>query len=108
MEVINKLDRLEQMKLLEAFTLISPKMLQDGSEELGKLQRDGHQLYRLRAGDYRIYFEIIEKDSSLMAHYILNQHSLSDFVFRFKLPMSDTLLVEEHPSFWSYLESLKK
>lgn len=96
------------MRLVDAFSSISPELLKHGSDLVGKFSRDGHTFYRLRAGDYRIYFELVDNGKSLMAHYILNQHSLSDFVFRFKLPMSDSLLLEEHPSFWEYLESLKK
>jgi len=107
-DVLNKLDRLDQMRLVESFTSLTPQMLHDGSPDLGKFHRDGCVFYRLRAGDLRIYFEVSPQDGSLMAHYILNQHSLSDFVFRFTLPMSDMLLIEEHPSFWNYLESLKK
>lgn len=107
-DFLNKLDRLEQMQLVEHFSGLTAELLEKGSEDLGKFQRDGRTLYRLRAGEYRIYFEINEKEKSLMAHYIVGQHSLTDFVVRFKLPISDTLLLEEHPSFWDYLEGLKK
>jgi mRNA interferase RelE/StbE len=47
-------------------------------------------------------------DTSLCCHYILPQHSLSDFIFRTKLPVSEEQMVEQHSSFWKYLESLKK
>lgn len=107
-DCINKLDRLEQMQLVEHFSGFTAEILKKGSPDLGKFQREGRTLYRLRAGDYRIYFEINDKEHSLMAHYILSQHSLTDFIVRFKLPLSDALLLEEHPSFWGYLESLKK
>ena len=107
-DFLNKLDRLEQMRLVESFSALTPEILAKGSENLGKFQRESRLLYRLRAGEYRIYFEVNEKEKSLMAHYILGQHSLSDFIVRFKLPIADSLLLEEHPSFWDYLESFKK
>ena len=107
MEYMNKLDRLEQMKIIEAFGLLNPIDLDTATNDLGKFSREGKTLYRLRAGDYRIYFELNEKDQHFSAHYILHQHSLTDFVVRFKLPVSDAFLLEEHPSFWQYLDSFK-
>lgn len=108
MDCLNKLDRLEQMQVLEHFSQLTSEDLQKNNDDLGKFQRQGHIFYRLRAGQYRIYFEVNEIDHSLMAHYILTQHSLTDFVMRFKLPLPDALLLEKHPSFWDYIESLKK
>ncbi len=105
---LNKLDRLEQMKLVESFSGLTSEQLKQGSENLGKFRRENRTLYRLRAGEYRIYFEVDDLSKTLTAHYILNQHSLTDFVVRVKLPVSDDLLLEEHPSFWDYLDSLKK
>ena len=108
MDCLNKLDRLEQMKVLEHFSQLTPNDLKNGNEDLGKFQRQGHTFYRLRAGQYRIYFEVNDHEHSLMAHYILTQHSLTDFVMRFKLPLPDALLLEKHPSFWDYIENLRK
>jgi hypothetical protein len=60
----------------------------------------------MRAGEFRVYFEAIGE--TLYMHYILHQHSLADFVFRFKLPFTEETLIEQHQSFWKYLEGLKK
>jgi hypothetical protein len=40
--------------------------------------------------------------------YILQQHSLEDFLLRNKLPVSEEQLVEQHSKFWKYLETLTK
>jgi mRNA-degrading endonuclease RelE of RelBE toxin-antitoxin system len=107
MEVLNKMDRLEQMKVIERFSHLSRSELDTSTTDLGKFSRDGKVLYRLRSGDHRIYFEHNDKEKSFFAHYIVHQHTLTDFVLRFKLPVSESFLLEEHPSFWQYLESFK-
>ena len=66
------------------------------------------QFYRFRTGDLRIYFELLEDKQTLYAHYILQQHTLADFVFRFKLPFKEETAIEQEDNFWKYLESLKK
>jgi mRNA interferase RelE/StbE len=38
----------------------------------------------------------------------LHQHTLSDFVYRNKLPISDGQMFEQCDSFWKYLESVWK
>lgn len=103
---LNKLDPEEQMKLIEKLSSIQTDELESGSSDVGSFQRDGKTFYRLRPKDFRIYFEIKEEDI-LFCHYILPQHTLSDFIFRFKLPISDEQMLEQHQSFWKYLETLK-
>jgi mRNA interferase RelE/StbE len=105
---LNKLDKLEQLVLMEAFSSVTPEQLRKaGHNELGRFRRDGVTYYRLRADEFRIYFERRDEEC-LFAHYILPQHTLTDFIFRFKLPLSDEQVVENYGSFWKYLESLKK
>jgi len=103
---LNKLAPDAQMHLFETISALTPDDLENPTQKgLKLLSRDGRDFYRLRAGEYRIYFEI--QGESLYSHYILQQHSVADFVFRTKLPVSEETL-EQHPSFWEYLESLKK
>ena len=102
---LNKLDKLQQMQIVDKFSSLTPESIQS-SEEVGKFTRNGKDFYRLKSGDYRIYFEII--DNTLYSHYMLHQHSLTDFIFRFKLPITEEQMVEQHQSFWKYLETLKK
>ncbi len=105
MATLNNLEKWDQMPIIEKLSCISPRDLEIFTEDLGKFSRNGKSLYRLRANEYRLYFEI--RGDTLFCQYILNQHTLSDFVFRFKLPFSDDQAIEKHKSFWQYLESLK-
>ncbi len=106
MEQLNKLPTDEQLILMEKLTGVTPQSLKKPSGDLGKFQREGMPLYRLRASERRIYFEV-KDDSILYCHYIVPKHTLSDFVVRFKLPVTEEQLVEEHQSFWKYLDTLK-
>ena len=103
---LNKLDISLQMPIIEKFSSLSQDEIERGSDDLGRFERDGKMYYRLRAGDFRIYFEV--QDDTLLSHFILHQHSLADFVFRFKLPYKEETLIEQHQSFWQYLENIKK
>lgn len=103
---LNKLDIDMQMPIIEKLSNLTRKDFEHMHDDLGKFCRDGKAFYRLRAGDYRIYFEF--KEDTIYSHFILDQHSLADFVFRFKLPFTEETLIEQHQSFWKYLESLQK
>ncbi len=103
----NKLPSSEQLTVLEALGNLTPEELKKGNDLLGNFMREGIQYYRLRADEFRIYFEIKDEDI-LYCHYILHQHTLTDFIFRFKLPVSEEQMVEQHSSFWKYLDTLKK
>ena len=104
MAELNKLNKIEQLQLIEQLSSVTMDQLVRGASHVGKLQREGKTFYRLRVGEFRIYCEI--REDTLYSHYILHQHSLADFVFRFKLPFAEEQLVEQHQSFWKYLESL--
>lgn len=103
---LNKLPVEDQLRLVDAISNITPEKLQDPSEPLGRFSRSGRTYYRVRAGDFRCYFEI--RGDTLYSHYIIHRHTLTDFVFRFKLPVSEEQLIEQHSSFWKYLETLRR
>ena len=42
------------------------------------------------------------------SHVILDKNSMADFIFRTKLPFKEEQAIEQHQSFWQYLESLMK
>jgi mRNA-degrading endonuclease RelE of RelBE toxin-antitoxin system len=84
---LKKLPKLAQLGLMEAMSLIHPEELARGTEHMGKFSRDGKTYYRLRTGEFRIYFEAL--GDTLFMHYILPKHSLVDFEFRFKLPLTE-------------------
>jgi len=108
MSELNKLDKLSQLEIIESFGALTAEQLESGLPNIGKIRRGPKIFYRLRTGDYRIYFEVSEENQTLLAHYILHQHTLADFVFRFKLPFKEETMFEQEDNFWRYLESLKK
>lgn len=106
MRELNKLDQLAQMDAVEPIMSLKPSDLANPREPLGRFHRAGHTLYRLRAGEFRFYFE--SSGDTLHTLYILHKNSLEDFLLRNKLPVSESQLVEQNSKFWKYLESLTK
>ena len=106
MRELNKLDKLLQLEAIEPISRIRPTDLAHPREPLGRFTRAGKDFYRLRAGEFRFYFEV--QGETLHTHYILHKSSLEDWLFRMKLPVSEQQLVEQHSKFWKYLESLTK
>lgn len=106
MRELNKLDKLAQLDAIEPISKIRPTDLTHPREPLGKFHRSGKDFYRLRAGDFRFYFEL--QGETLHTHYILHKSSLEDALFRMKLPVSEKQLFEQDSKFWKYLESLTK
>jgi mRNA-degrading endonuclease RelE of RelBE toxin-antitoxin system len=80
MHELNKLDKLAQLDAIDPISNLKPADLAHPREPLGQFRRGQKSLYRLRAGDFRFYFE----------------------------PVSEQQLVEQHSKFWKYLESLTK
>jgi mRNA-degrading endonuclease RelE of RelBE toxin-antitoxin system len=106
MRELNQLDTRSQMLLLEVVSTLKHEQLENPNEELGRFHRNGKTYYRVRAGEFRIYFE--QDGEALFAHYILHKNTLTDFIFRFKLPFTEEFMLEEEDSFWKYLESLRQ
>lgn len=106
MRELNRLDQRTQLDVIEPISNLRAEDLSHPREPLGRFNRDGRTFYRLRALDYRFYFEA--SDTALHVIYILHKNSLEDFLLRNKLPISEQQLVEQHSKFWKYLESLTK
>ena len=106
MRELNRLDKIAQMEALEPISRVKPSDLANPREPLGKFNRGGKDFFRLRAGEFRFYFEA--QGDKIHTHYILHKDSLEDALFRLKLPVSEQQLFEQHNKFWKYLESLAK
>jgi mRNA-degrading endonuclease RelE of RelBE toxin-antitoxin system len=106
MRELNRLDKLAQLAAIEPITKIRPVDLAQPREPLGRFHRAGKDFYRLRAGEFRFYFQVV--GDTLHTHYILHKSSLEDWLFRMKLPVSEQQLVEQDSKFWKYLESRTK
>jgi mRNA-degrading endonuclease RelE of RelBE toxin-antitoxin system len=106
MRELNQLDQLAQLDAIEPISGLRPEQLAHPREPLGRFRRGEKEFYRLRAGDFRFYFDV--RADTLHVDYILHKNSLEDFLLRNKLPVSEQQLVEQHSKFWKYLESLTK
>ena len=106
MRELNKLDKLAQLDAIDPITNLKPADIAHPREPLGQFRRGQKTLFRLRAGDFRFYFDV--RGETLHVDYILHRNSLEDFLLRNKLPVSEQQLVEQHSKFWKYLESLTK
>ena len=106
MREINKLDKLAQLEAIDPISSLKAADLANPREPLGHFRRGQKSLYRLRAGDFRFYFEV--QGEAIHVDYILHRNSLEDFLLRNKLPVSEQQLVEQDSKFWKYLESLTK
>lgn len=103
---LNKLEIFAQLRLANQISNLTPEELLDPNNEIGKFHRGSKVFYRIRADEFRIYFE--KQGDILFCHYILHRNTLTDFLFRFKLPVSEEQMVEQHESFWKYLDTLKR
>ena len=70
MHELNQLDTRSQMLLVEVVSSLTQDQLDHPSDELGRFHRNGKTFYRVRAGEFRIYFE--PQGDALHAHYILH------------------------------------
>ena len=106
MSELNEMSMDEQLKLVDRISSITSDQLKQPSDALTLFNRDGGTFYRVRVGDLRCYFEI--RGDVLFSHYILHKNTLTDFIYRNKLPVNEETMAEQDGSFWKYLESLRK
>ncbi len=105
MQELNKLDTRSQMEIVEVVSTLTQDQLDHPDDSVGRFHRKGKIFYRVRAGDFRIYFE--QNNDALLAHYILHRNTFTDFVFRTKLPITEEFIIEQEDSFWKYLDALR-
>lgn len=105
---ISQLPTLEQLEVLNEFQ-VRPEDL-EGLEEkgdeapFGQIERDGKVLYRYRASDVRIYFEVTENHESIIVHRVLSKNTLQDFLYRAKLPLGEDESLAQSKQFWELIE----
>ena len=100
------MDTMDQLELLDAFKVSESDLVElDENEEhqyFGKIIRDGKTLYRFRANDCRIYFEVT--DDLVVVHRVLHKNTFSDFLFRSKMPVSEDEQLAESKHFWKLID----
>jgi mRNA interferase RelE/StbE len=102
----NKVDKIFQLQFIDKLSNFCEECLRKKFSNVKKFRRENNDIYRCRIDNLRVYFEL--KDEIIFCTYILHQHTLSDFVYRNKLPISDEQMFEQYDSFWKYLETLRK
>lgn len=93
-----------QFQLLEALNIQPGEVEHDIlAKRYGVLDRGGKNLYRCRAGDYRIYFGIA--DGNIGVHRVLHKNTLQDFLYRSNLPGGgEDEALSQSKSFWKLID----
>lgn len=99
---ISQLDTLDQLELLDQFQVTQDDLENLDQVRFGKIERDGKLLYRYRAEDWRIYFEV--KEGSVIIHRVLHKGTFSDFVFRSKIPLAEDEELAKSKHFWKLID----
>lgn len=99
---ISTLGTLEQLELLEEFKVSKSDLETLNGDRFGKIDRDGKVLYRFRAKDHRIYFSV--SDESVIVHRVLHKGTLSDFLFRSKMPLGEDEELAKSKHFWKLID----
>ncbi|MGE9266804.1 MAG: hypothetical protein ACQKBY_01805 [Verrucomicrobiales bacterium] len=99
---ISKLDTLEQLDLFDEFKVTESDLENLDGEKFGKMERDGHVLYRFRAKDWRVYFGV--EGEHVVVHRVLHKNTLSDFFFRAKLPLGEEAALADSKHFWKLID----
>ena len=94
--------KLLQLEILGEFQVLPDDLENLDPKRFGKVTRDGHILYRYRAGDYRIYFEPHEE--GLIVRRVLSKNAIRDFLFRTSLPLAEDEQLAKNHDFWQLIE----
>ncbi len=92
-----------QLELLAEFNFLQDNLEDLDTSKFGVVERDGKQLYRYRAKDYRIYFE--RAAEGITVHRVLHKNTIREFLYRSNLPMDeeDEHLAKEK-GFWNLID----
>ena len=99
---LSSLGTLEQLELLEEFKVGKDDLEDLTGDRFGKIERDGLELYRFRAKDYRFYFEV--QEDSVIVHRVLHKGTFSDFLFRSKMPLAEDEELAKSKHFWNLID----
>ena len=99
---ISQLDTLEQLELLDEFKFSEKDLETLDGERFGKIERAGKTLYRFRSKEHRFYFEV--KDGTVIVHRVLTKGTLSDFLFRSKMPVGEDEELAKSKHFWQLID----
>ena len=103
---MSALPKLMQLDLLAEFHFLPEDMDKLDTDKFGIVERDGKQLFRYRAKDYRIYFA--KTGEGITVHRVLHKNTIRDFLFRTKLPMTVDDQLGQREGFWKLIEEAEK
>ncbi|HEX8296514.1 MAG TPA: hypothetical protein VF593_09455 [Chthoniobacteraceae bacterium] len=95
-----------QLDLLAEFQFLPEDLDELDTEKFGIVERDGKQLFRYRAKEYRIYFERVPE--GITVHRVLHKNTIRDFLFRAKLPLSEDDQLGQQKGFWKLIEEAER
>ncbi|GAA5496755.1 hypothetical protein Rhal01_02940 [Rubritalea halochordaticola] len=99
---LSRMDTLDQLDLLDSFQVTREKLEDMDGGDFAKLERDDKVLYRFRAKEYRIYFEV--QDDLVVVHRVLHKNTFSDFLFRSKMPVGEDEALSQSKHFWKLID----
>lgn len=102
---ISQLGTLEQLELLSEFKVTADdveKIAAGEHPKFGCIERDGKMLFRYRAKDSRIYFEVCGE--SVIVHRVLHRNTFTDFLFRTNLgDVDEDEELAKNKHFWTLI-----
>ena len=104
---VSSIPTLEQLDLLGDFQVSESTLQTLDDARFGKMEKEGKILYRYVAGDYRIYFEVIE--DKVIVHRVLHANSLNDFLFRTNISPTagEDEILSQTKHFWKLIDDGK-
>jgi mRNA-degrading endonuclease RelE of RelBE toxin-antitoxin system len=99
---MSQMGTMEQLDLLDQFHVKKDDLEHLDGEKFGVIERDNKKLYRFRTKDWRIYFEV--KDGSVIVHRVFHKGTLSDFLFRSKMPVAEDEALAQSKHFWKLID----
>jgi hypothetical protein len=99
---MSQMGTMEQLELLDQFHVQKSDLERLDGDKYGLIERDNKKLYRFRTRDWRIYFEV--KDGAVIVHRVLHKGTLSDFLFRSKMPVAEDEALAQSKHFWKLID----
>src|SRR4029450_13628096 len=91
-----------QLELLAEFQILPEDLDNLDASRFGVIEREGKELHRYRAKDYRIYFE--RRPEGITLPRALHNNPLPDLLFRSKLPMAEDDQLGKNREFCKLIE----
>lgn len=99
---MSQMGTMEQLELLDQFHVQKSDLEQLDGDKYGLIERDHKKLYRFRTREWRIYFEV--RDGTVVVHRVLHRGTLSDFLFRSKMPVAEDEALAQSKHFWKLID----